>query len=209
VPLTADALVTLAEAKVYLGHQGDNEDPQIEEAINKASDYVQARLAWGPIKARTATWRLPAYCGTFLYAPIRPINIGSLVTITIDGTAQTVWRSPADDPQTGKDVIVASSVPVSSLCPDQFYRAGGWAGAGLVPDPIVLTYTGGIASSSLLPGRILEAFYLILGKFVRDELHQNPDTVSFSGPGGTVTRIDTDIPRRAREILESDRRVFV
>jgi hypothetical protein len=206
MPLTVDALVSLDEAKAYLHHQGNAEDPQLEDAINKASDYVQARLGWGPIKARTATWRLSGFSGSCLYAPIRPINTAATVTITVDGTAQTVWRTTADDPQTDKDVIVISSVPGSALCPDQFYRRAGWEGAGSVPQPIVLTYTGGAVT---VPGRILEAFYLILGKFVRDEIHQNPDTISFSGPGGTVTRADTDIPRRARDILDADRRIFV
>lgn len=209
MPLSADALVTLAEAKLYLNHQGDGEDAQLEAAINKASDYVQSKLGWGPIKERTQTWRLPPYVGCYLYAPIRPIKVTAAVTITLDGVAQTVWRSPADDPVADKDVVVVSSVPGSSLCPDQFYRAAGWSGAGTSPEPIVLTYTGGLASAAALPARILEAFQLILGKFFRDEIHQNPDTISFSGPGGTVTRIDTDIPRRAREILESDRQVFV
>lgn len=209
MPLTADALVTLAEAKAYLNHIGDAEDAQIETAINKASDYVQSKLGWGPIKERTQTWRLPSYDGCHLYAPIRPIKVTSTVTITLDGVAQTVWRSSADDPEAGKDVVVVSSVPGSSFCPDRFYRAAGWWGSGSSPEPIALTYTGGLASAALLPGRILEAFNLILGKFFRDEVHQNPDTISFSGPGGTVTRVDTDIPRRAREILEGDRRVFV
>jgi hypothetical protein len=207
--LSADALVTLAEAKAYLNHTGTAEDTQIETAINKASDYVQSALGWGPIKTRTQTWRLPPYCGLCLYAPIRPIDVTATVTITIDGTAQTVWRSSADDPQTGKDVIVVSSVSGSSLCPDQFYRAAGWTGAGLLPEPILLTYTGGFASASALPGRIREAFELILSKFFKDEIHQNPDTVVYSNSVGTVTRVDTEIPRRARELLDRDRQVFV
>jgi hypothetical protein len=207
--LSADALVTLAEAKAYLNHTGTAEDTQIEFAINKASDYVQSALGWGPIKARTQTWRLRPYCGLYLYAPIRPIDVTATVTITIDGTSQTVWRSTADDPQTGKDIIVVSSVAGSNLCPDQFYRAAGWSGSGTSPEPILLTYTGGIASASALPGRILEAFQLILAKFFKDEIHQNPDTISFSNPAGIVTRIDTDIPRRAKELLERDRQVFV
>ena len=207
--LTADALVTLQEAKEYLSHTGDAQDPQIEAAINKASDYVQSRLGWGPLKERTSTWRLPPYCGSYLYAPIRPIKVTSTITITVDDVAQTVWRAVGDDPQAGKDVIVVSSVAVSGLCPDQFYRAAGWEGGGSLPEPIVLTYTGGFATAAVLPGRILEAFQLVLAKFFKDEIHQNPDTISFSGPGGTVTRVDTDIPRRAKEILDADRRVFV
>jgi hypothetical protein len=208
VPLSAIALATLDEAKAYLNQTGDAQDPQIEAAVNKASDYLESKL--GPLKVRTKTWRLPGReHGCRLYAPIAPIDVTADITITIDGVAQTVWKSLVDDPVAGKDVVVVSSAPESSLCPDQFHRVGGWNSTTGEPEPIVLTYTGGFANAAALPGRFLEAFQLVLAKFFKDEIHQNPDTISFSGPGGTFTRIDSEIPRRAREILDFDRRIPV
>lgn len=208
MPLNANALATLDEVKAYLNQTGDVQDPQIEAAINKASDYMESKL--GPLKVRTKTWRLPGKeHGCRLYAPIVPIDVTATITLTIDGVAQTVWRSMIDDPVTGKDVVVVSSVPESPLCPDQFHRVAGWNSTTGEPEPIVLTMTGGFTNAAALPGRFLEAFELIVAKLFKDEIHQNPDTISFSGPGGTFTRIDTEIPRRAREILDSDRRIFV
>lgn len=208
MPLHANALATLDEVKAYLNHTGDAQDPQIEAAINKASDYLESKL--GPLKVRTKTWRLPGReHGCRLYAPIVPIDVTADITLSIDGVAQTVWRSMIDDPVTGKDVVVVSSVPESPLCPDQFHRVGGWNSSTGEPEPIVLTMTGGFANAAAVPGRFLEAFQLIVAKLFRDEIQQNPDTISVATPGGIFTRIDTDIPRRAREIIESDRRIFV
>jgi hypothetical protein len=135
--------------------------------------------------------------------------VTATVTITVDGVAQTVWRAAADDPKEGKDVEVCSSVAGSNLCPDEFHRIAGWASSGQQAEPISLTFTGGFATAADLPGQFLEAFFLIMAKFFRDEVHQNPDTISFATPGGTFTRIDTDIPRRAREILDFDRTIRV
>lgn len=208
MPLNANALVTLAEAKAYLNHTGDAQDAQIEAAINKTSAYLENRL--GPLKERTQTWSIPPLVnGCRLNAPIRPILVTATVTVTVDGVAQTVWRSTADDPKDGKDIEVCSSVPGNPLCPDQFHRVAGWTSSGQFAEPISLTFTGGFASAATLPGHFLEAFQLILAKFYKDEVHQNPDTISWSGPGGVVTRVDTEIPRRAKDILDFDRTIRV
>ena len=208
MPLNANALATLDDVKAYLNHTGDAQDPQLEAAINKASAYMEGRL--GPLKERAQTWTLPPLeHGCRLYAPIRPIKVSATITITIDGVAQTVWKTSADDPQEGKDVVVCSSVPGSNLCPDQFHRIAGWTSTGQQAEPIVLTMTGGFANAAALPGQFLEAFQLIVAKFFRDEVHQNPDTISFATPGGSFTRIDTDIPRRAQQILDYDRNIYV
>jgi hypothetical protein len=160
----------------HLNHTGDAEDPRLEEAINKASAYLENRL--GPLKQRTQTWTVPPrWTSCRLDAPIRPILVTGTVTITVDGVAQTVWRSAADDPKEGKDVEVCSSVPGNPLCPDQFHRVAGWTSSGQFAEPISLTFTGGFASAATLPGQFLEAFQLILGKFYKDEVHQNPDTI--------------------------------
>ena len=208
MPLNANALATLDEVKAYLNHTGDAQDPQLEAAINKASAYLEGRL--GPLKERTQTWTLPAReHGCRLYAPIRPIKVSELITITIDGVLQSVWRTATDDPKEGKDVEVCSSVPGSPLCPDQFHRIAGWTSSGQQAEPISLTFTGGFANAAALPGQFLEAFQLIVAKFFKDEIHQNPDTISYATAAGTFTRIDSDIPRRAQQILDYDRNIYV
>lgn len=208
MPLQTNALSTLQEAKDYLQITGTSDDAQITDAINRASDYVET--ATNSLLARRVwSGRMPAPESCHLSPKLIPIDVTQTITITLAGTAQTIWKTSADDPRSGKDIIVISDgIEDTHWRPNAFYRGAGWGCNDSDPEPVELSFTGGLLLADL-PQEIRDAFFLVLGKFYRDQKHQNPDTISFTSPAGTMTRADTDIPRRAQEILKMHRRIPV
>ena len=203
--LNANALVTLAEAKAFLKIAGATQDAVVEELINRASDYCE----WWcnrPLKSRAfASLRLQARRSTRLYPPGRPIDTSQAVTITVDGTAQTIWKAEADGDPTLKDVMVASDMLDPKFRPNHFYREGGWLGGSAYPT--VLTYTGGLAT---IPGEIKDAAFLVIQQFYRSQEKQLTDIAQLSGSAtGFVGFRESLIPMRAKDILASYREVPV
>ena len=197
--LDATALASLEEVKDYLRIQGDTRDAQIEKTINRVSARMEQYLTF-PVKQRQVTdVRTCARESQILRAYAAPIAVAQPVTIAIEGLAtQTVWRTEADGPTTGFDVILASDIDDPLWRPNLFYRRGGWDVGGDHPSPITLTYVGGF---SPVPADLLEAFFLIVQKYDMEQSKGLQELVTVNTPSGGVTLFDRPIPFRALQIL--------
>src|SRR5919205_564253 len=110
--LKANALITLEEAKSWLGITGATDDAKLEDEINRASEAIEAYCdralkrtsALDPVTVRRSS--LGTSC---LRVGVGPIDVTKAVTVTIDGTAQTVWKQEADGDPDAKDVVVGYS----------------------------------------------------------------------------------------------------
>lgn len=200
--LQANALVGLATTKEALATVGSSQDTVIEAVINRASDFCE-RYCNRELKERSYTTlrqeaqrtvRLyPRNPASGLYAG-SPIKTSATVTVSLNGTALTVWRAEADGDPEDFDVIVRG---------DHLYRAEGWGSSSdKRPDPAVLSYTGGL---SPVPGDLIDACLLVIQKLFRDQTKQVAEVVSVNTPTGGMTLLDTVIPRRARAALDAYR----
>lgn len=207
--LSALALVSLDETKQYLDIAQGGQDAVLETLIDRASALAEhPTLTNRPLKARTYTdLRLPAQAAGALYPPAIPIDVTAPVTVTLSGTALTVWRTEADGEPSGFDVLCRADHLDGAWRPDHFYRGRGWPSASAAdPSPIRLSYTGGLAT---VPDLLKEAVFLIIAKMYRDQILKHADMVQISTPVGILERPDTQIPARARDILQSYRRILV
>lgn len=213
--LQDNAWITVANAKTLLGETGGTQDALIERVVNRASDFCDQALGRPLVQATFSTLRLPAPRGCALLAPRAvPIKVASAVTITLNGTALTVWKQEADGAPEDFDVVLRALVPGSRWAPDVFWKADGWATTSSQrPDPIVLTYTGGVAQGlATIPGDLLEAFFEVLLTFKRTEQKQLAGVTGLSGaPTGSISfeGAHSLVPVSAMRALERERWVPV
>ncbi len=206
--LDANALVDLPTAKGFLNVPGSSEDPRIERAINAASDLCE-RWTGRVLRQRTLTnLRLPGPPSTILLVKGTPIDVTQTVSVTVDGTAQTVWRTEADGDPSLKDVLVGALVAESALfAPDHLYRASGWNVCSWGnPYNVLLTYTGGLKP---IPDDLQRACLYIVQKLYRDEQRQLAEVAQVNTPMGGVTILDNAIPRLAQALLAAYRLLLV
>lgn len=200
-------LVTVDEARTYLGlGTSDDETHLLEDYVSRATDYCE--------------W----YCDRLLaarlhenkrFAPIRslslrplcwPIDVTQTIAIAIDAVVQTVWKQEGDGDRNTFDVLVRADTPEMSG-PNIFWRKNGWCGTTSDPEPILITYTGGIDP---IPGELKDACYLVIGNMHNAQEKKLAEIAAFgSGPvNPSVTyRLGSDlIPLKAKQILDSYRR---
>jgi hypothetical protein len=150
----------------------------------------------------------------------RPIDATAPLTVTLAGTAQSVWRDAADGDRLAADVLLHSTVPGSPWCPDALYRLSGWGGAGWStvagwsrcecgcgggaghisgdPQPIEVTYTGGFlcvpedGTPNQLPHDLQRAVLETIRSWHRDQQQGTAEIVSLVQPGGGPT---FEVPR--------------
>jgi len=203
------ALVDLPAAQSYLNVTGASDDPMIEAAINRASELCES---WcnRSLKQRTLTalrMRGPRWPATRLFPRAVPIKASSAITVTVDGDAQTVWRTEADGDPADFDVILGALDPEGLNAPDHLYRAEGW-GATTSDNPynVLLTYTGGFAT---IPDQLQQACLYVVQKLFRDQQKQLADVVAINTPVGGMTLLDSAIPRIAQVLLQPYRLMTV
>ena len=197
--LADNALTDLATAKVYLKVTGTADDAVIEGLINRASDLCES---WcnRSFKARVLTnLRMAGVGSRCLLLRSVPLDISEPVILTVDGTAQTVWRSEADgaDPSLF-DVMVASFEPEGLAGPDHLYREQGWWPTNGNPYNVLLTYTGGYET---IPDDLQQAALYVAQKLYRDQQKQLAEVVSVTTAAGGITLLDNHIPRMAQALL--------
>lgn len=203
MPLDANALITLAEAKTFLNILGTGQNSVIESIINTASDLWERETS-RELKERTySNLRLRGQLSPNLYprsrggrAPGTPINTAQTVTVTFEGEAQTVWRTEVDGDPALKDVIVD---PAGQ---EFFYRAGGWVPTASNPFPVLLTYTGGFAT---VPDDLKRAVLYTVHKLFQDEQKKVMDVTTVSLPSGSITLLDRTLPNFALRVLDKYR----
>lgn len=196
MPLDANALVTLSDAKTFLRVTGSSDDFAIEGFVNRASELCET-WCLRPLKQKTLTnVRAAGPCSTrlgLLAVPVRVDDpVDNPVTVSVDEVVQTVWLSEGDGNPADFDVIVASYHPEGTRGPDHLYRAIGWRGASTHPYNVLLTYTGGFA---VVPDDVQQACLYLVQKLYRDQQKQVTDVVSVSTAAGGLTLLDTPLPR--------------
>ncbi len=202
MPLNANALVTLAEAKAELSIDTIALDAQVERYINDASDWCE-HLCGRKLKARPMSYVCEGPRSPRLFADPFPIDILATITITVNGQAQTVWKQPADGDQNNFDVIVRSSVRGGEL--DHFWHSAGYWGCPTVgnPDNVSIAYTGGIAT---VPELLKDACLILVQKISRDAVQQiGSDVQAIQGAGapGSMSFRGSPVPLEALRKLEA------
>lgn len=207
MPVQANALVSLADAKTYLNIAGTSDDAKLEKVIDRASDLIEQHCQ-RPLKEATYTnLRLRGSDSPILRPRARPINIVSAITIKVDGTTQTIWKQESDGDPANFDVIVGSGSPeMPNGQRDHFYRAGAWKASSSQPYNVLLSFTGGLAT---IPDDLQEAALLIVQKLWRDQQKQLAEVQAVTMPSGSVTLFDTVLPRRALWLLGAYRELLV
>lgn len=209
--LSAIALVSVLEARGVLGISDSAQDAAVESMIERATAEAETRCM-RPLKQRTLTnLRVTGRCGTELYpewypGAAWPINAAGTVAVSVDGVAQTLWKSESDGDPALKDVAVY---------PDCFYRAMGWNLIGTAARNVVLTYDGGF---NPVPEDLKTAVLDLIAKRWGPMIQQRPDFASMSGPGGSLQTLDGQwsgqsgtagswsLNRLAKEVFEFHRR---
>jgi hypothetical protein len=200
--LSANALVTLAALKDFLGNHGAGDDPQLEPIINRVSDLIE-RWCQRPFKEVTySNVRIRGPHSRALFVAHAPINVSVAVTVTISGVVQTVWRTEADGDPDAFDVVVARSVEVGDFMPDHLFRSDGWAhDSGAAPN-VLLGYTGGLAT---IPDDVQQACLGVCDKLWREQQRHLADVGSVAlaaGTNVTWTPRDYALPSTAYSILQ-------
>src|SRR3990167_8158946 len=122
-------------------------------------------------------------------------DLPTTITITVDGTAQTIWAKEADGEQKDFDVVVAADVHDPRAL-THFYPACGLSvySPGS-PAPILLSYTCGFVT---IPGELKDACFLVLQNLYRHQVKQLADVAALTGgPAGGVTFRESLIPLKA------------
>jgi hypothetical protein len=214
--LNANALVSLEEARSWLVLTGASDDTKLEEEINRATNIIEAycdrvlkrTAAYNPVTVRYSG--IDTYC---LRLGVAPIDVDSTVTVTVDGTAQTVWRKDADGAPDEKDVVVGYTdggifhpgKPERALfLPNDLYREAGWLATKI--GGVVISYSGGLIT---VPDDLKEACLYLVQKLWRDRSRGLAEIVTVAGPAGSTTLLDNALPRVALEALKRYRMVVV
>lgn len=206
--LTPNALLTLAEARDFLG-AGAEAEAKVEAVLNRTSELLEAYCD-RPLKRTAAlgpvTVRRSGASSCLLAIDAKPIDLAEAVIVTVDGLAQTVWRTDADGDADLLDVVVGYTLndvfhpgtPERALFrPDTLYRRRGWGASKL--GGIALSYHGGLKTA---PEDLKESAFLTVRKLFDDQQKNLGELVAVNTPSGGVTLYDRWIPSRAREILD-------
>jgi|FLYL01.1.fsa_nt_gi hypothetical protein len=193
------ALLEIAEARAWLG-ASPADDPLVQAAIDAATELLEGPAGCNrPLRRATYTdLRLVGPWGRRLYLRAAPVDVAAVITLTVDGVAQTVWRTEADGARDTFDVWVAGDDPWDTLGrANHLYRQVGWRSAG---DPwnVRLSYRGGFDP---VPDDLREAALYVVQKFVRDAQKGLADVSTVTLPSGSITLLDIPMPRTARLAL--------
>lgn len=145
--------VTLADAKLHLRVDGDEENTWIERAIRAAREYCEEtqQRAYVSRRFRLSLERWP--CGRTIYLPRPPLQAVEAVSYTrADGTVETL------DPSLY--VVDAASEPGAiHLAPD-----ASWPTEQLAPGmPIRVEFLAGYGTVGDVPERVTQAILLLVG----------------------------------------------
>jgi gp6-like head-tail connector protein len=198
--LKTNALISLQEAKDWLTITGSADDVKLEDEVNRASEALEAYCN-RPLKSATYTAvRMAGPCSPTLYLKATPINIASTLTVSVNGTAQTVWKQESDGDPATFNVLVGSDDHTTVLGQrNHLWRSLGWcATTTKSPMNVLLTYTGGL---SPVPDDLKGACFFVLQKLWRDRQRGLSDVQTVTMPSGSVTILDIPMPRWAREAL--------
>jgi hypothetical protein len=192
MPLDAEALVTLQDAKDALNHTGDADDILIETAINAASLAIKDHCKRSFLERAVTAERVEGPIGPRLWLTALPIKVAAAITVSVDEAPQTVWRSEADGLPRDFDVMAREN---------HLYRRCGWRASGSDVYNVLVSYTGGYLISAVPPPVKQAALYLVQ-KLYRDQKKQLAEVVAVTTASGSVTLLDNDLPKVARSLID-------
>lgn len=202
--LSARAIVTLAQVKDFLTTQPSaSNDQALERVIERASAIVEAHCKRRIMQTDYTT--APLYVQgsrylRYLHLDHSPIDLLSTVAVTVDGEAQTVWKSATDGDQASFNVVVMPGP--HPLDPKSLYRELGWCPSVLSrPNNVTVAYKGGFTLATR-PRNLEEATLEIVKKIWTDQSKGIQDVTTVNLPTGGFTMFDRSMPRRAVELLE-------
>lgn len=195
--LAANALVDVQTAKDFLKLTGTADDAMLEQLINRASDLAESWCR-RPLKEKAVAARMRGTCSPRLPLLAVPVKVSATVTVTLDGAALTVWKQETDGDPAGFDAMLASFHPEGTRGPDHLYRSCGWTGRGTMPYNVVVSYTGGFPT---VPDDLQQATLYVVQRLFRDFQKQLTDVVTVETAAGTVTLLDTPMPRIVELLL--------
>lgn len=200
-------LVTPEEAQAFLDKEQPNDVVKVGALITYASAWLE-RMTDRPLASRAFTnLRLTGGEDERLYVPAWPISASATVTLTVNGTAQTVWRAESDGDLDDFDVWVGSDDPFDERTGlrNHLYRESGWlvpsdwtevgfsgSASGLFrerpvpsqPMRLLLSYTGGYTT---IPQDLKLACLYLVQKLWKDQAKQQTGLQSLTTPtGGTL-----------------------
>lgn len=199
--VAANALVTLANLKTFLGITGTADDAKLETVIDRCADQVELYCNRPLKEAAYSNIRLAGPERPKLYLFASPVNIVSALTVKVNDETQTIWKQESDGKPEDFDVLVGDDNPWQTFGQrNHLWRDGGWGTSSSGrPYNVLITYTGGFAA---IPDDLQEAAMLVCQKLWRDQQKALADVATVTLPSGNVTMFDALLPRRARWLLE-------
>lgn len=181
MPLAEHSLVTVEDLAQAFGLQS-TEDLNLVAALNEAADRLERETGRRLLSTGYTNVRLDPVDGCRLWALEWPIT--AVASLTVDGTAQTVWLSEADgDPDDFQVRLRGDPNPNDPQARRYLERAGGWWSG---PLGIKVSYTAGHTRANA-PAELKEAAILLaLDTFVRrDRRRLEEVSVSLNGQATT------------------------
>ena len=206
VTLQDNALLTVAELKAGLKIQNTDQDLAMAGFINACSDALENQTG-RRLKSRVYTDDY-AYIKTVL-ADTEWLDvewpITALASLSIDGTAQTIWLPGTGGAPTDFDVFVLEARD-PKRGRDRICRPAGWPMGALVKR----TYTAGYGvvgpPAFPIPGDLKAAILSLAQDWYYQRDRQAEPVISRSSTGETVTYVNDAIPRRFQAMIASYRR---
>lgn len=201
--LQDNALLSFAELRHALAIKGTDQDLSLSHFINACADALES---WTGRRLRSRTY-------TGLVQRVRDQDvqtdevaeawldvewpITAIASITVDGTAQTIWM-PGDpgNPDT-KDVYVLPGRD-PKRAQSRLYKAGGWRIGAWVQ----WTYTGGYGAAGFpIPGDLKQPTVVLARDwyYLRDRQVQNIQSRSLQGEA--TTYINEALPRQFQALI--------
>lgn len=212
--MAVEDLVIQAEAQTFV-KAATGDLAKIDTLVTRASQILEA-LTGRRLKKRVFTdFRFPGPHSRRWDPPAWPIDVASAITIKVDETSQTVWRTEVDGDPALKDVVVGSEAGGADErlgLNSHFWRWAGWESAlawgwegtgsfrGRVKQPynVLITYSGGFTT---VPEDLKQACLYLVQRLWRDLDKQASGVTSINVGGGSVTIPETGIPKETRELL--------
>jgi hypothetical protein len=216
-------LITAQDLTTFLQTPGGPQEiGEIAQSLITSASLICEEYTGRRLKYRQFTSiRMAGRNSPKLYLGAFPIDTTKVVTVSVDGDAQTVWRTESDGDPSTFEVVVGTDDPMDHRCgvANHLWRWASWD-SGLQssqwdpdaafsfpqqPYTLLLSFWAGYGGGGLYPN-VPEDLKLAC-KYVAQQIHRDStksETVATSKSsrvGGGVTLLVDEIPMKAAAIL--------
>jgi uncharacterized phiE125 gp8 family phage protein len=208
VPALQDnALLTLEHVKAHLQITSAEQDAAVITYINGCSDAMET-LTGRRLVSRT-------YTDEYLYVRAHRVlgiewldvesPITALISLSIEGTAQTLWMPGAPGtPQDADVFVLAGRDPKHGR--DRIIRPAGWWDGMFVRRTYTAGYGGTGPDAVPIPGDLEQAVLTLATDWYYLQTRQAEPVISRSAGAETVTYVNEALPRRFPLLINAYRR---